>query len=74
LNSYKRDYLATLSSIKEIEDSTINNNIDDDLYIYLDNDNKEQEDELITYLEEKRATKNVSFIIFFNYYTNNYIG
>jgi hypothetical protein len=64
LNSYKKDYIATLPFIKEIKDSTIINNIDNNLDIYLDNNNKKQKNELITYLEEKRATKNVSFIIF----------
>jgi hypothetical protein len=62
-NSYKADYLRSLPLNENIETLSISNNSDDELNIYLQNDEKEVQDELYVYFEEKRATKNVSLSV-----------
>jgi hypothetical protein len=60
------DYLKNNLINKEVESLNLNNNSsDDELNIYLKNDEEESEDELALYFKEKRATKSVSYIFIF---------
>jgi hypothetical protein len=59
LNSYKSDYLNNLPPLQETQQLNIENN-EDDLDIYLSNEEEEEVDELTSYFEEKRVNKNVS--------------
>jgi hypothetical protein len=66
LLQYKADYLKN-NPINEDSNSEDNNQDEDDLDIYITNKEDFIEDELISYLEEKRADKRVSkYLNFFN--------
>lgn len=55
--SYKRDYLATQLPICRAEALDLYSNNDDDLDIYIEDNEEDNLDELDRYFEERRANR-----------------